>query len=158
MVIGCDYANSRLGFGAFPIYGILCDGKSFEFFCFDSSTKPPTFSRCQHSSAPPGRYALSVADLSGHSIFYFLLLGYTTGIHAQYQRSCSLGEESGKGQESTDAWQTANRLAEQALQQAIAATAQAGGGDYIQADNVAEDASERLKARSVLTFAELGGP
>jgi hypothetical protein len=168
---GCDYANSRLGFGAFPIYGILCDGKSFEFFRFDSSTKPPTFSRCQHSSAPPARYALSVADLSGHStmdfiaslrpvcetIFYFLLLGYTTGIHAQYQRSCSRGEESGKRRESTDAWQTANRLAEQALQNAIAATAQAAAGEYIQADKVAKDASERLKARLVLTFAELGG-
>ena len=116
-----------------------------------------------------GRYALSVADLSGRTtidfiaslrpvcetIFYFLLLGYTTGIHAQYQRSCSRGEEAGKRRESTDAWQTTNRLAEQALQQAIAATAHAVGGDYIQADKVATDASERLKARSVLTFVEL---
>ena len=92
------------------------------------------------------------------TIFYFLLLGYTTGIHAQYQRSCSRGEESGKRRESTDAWQTTNGLAQQALQQAIAATAQAVGGDYIQVDKVAKDASERLKARSVLTFAELGGP
>jgi hypothetical protein len=162
---GCDYANSQLGFGAFPIYGILCDGKSFEFFCFDSSTKPPTFSRCQHSSAPPARYALSVADLSGHStmdfiaslrpvcetIFYFLILGYTTGIHAQCQQSCSRGEESGKRRESTDAWQRANRLAEQAMQRAIAATAHAATGDYIQADKVAKDASEHLKASIAVT-------
>ena len=92
------------------------------------------------------------------TIFFFLLLGYTTGIHAQYQRSCSRGEERGERRESTDAWQTANRLAEQALQQAIATTAQATCSDYMQADNVAKDGSERLKARSVLTFAELGEP
>ena len=112
-----------------------------------------------------------MADPSGHStidfiaslrpicetIFYFLLLGYTTGIQAQFQRSCSRGEENGKRRESTDAWQTTNRLAEQALQQAIVATAQAASGDYIQADNIAKGASKYLKARSVLTFAELEG-
>jgi hypothetical protein len=86
------------------------------------------------------------------TIFYFLLLGYRTGIQAQFQRLCSRGEES------TDAWQTINRLAEQALQQAIVATAEAAGGDYVQADKVAKDASEHLKVRSVLIFAELGEP
>jgi predicted RNA-binding protein with PIN domain len=82
-------------------------------------------------------------------IFYFLILGYTTGIHAQYQRSCSRGEESDKRRENTDAWQTANRFAEQALQRAVAATAHAATSDYIQADEVAKDASERLQARLV---------
>ena len=91
------------------------------------------------------------------TIFYFLLLGYMTGIRAQYQRSCSWEEENDKGRENKDAWQTENRLAEQALQQAIATTAQAASGDYIQAEEVAKDASERLEARPVLTFADLEG-
>ena len=89
------------------------------------------------------------------TIFYFLLLGYMTAIQAQYERSCSLGEESGERRGSTDEasnWKTANRLAEQALQQAIEATGQAAACNYIQADKVANDASESLKARSVLTF------
>jgi hypothetical protein len=81
------------------------------------------------------------------TIFYFLLLGYTTGIRALYQRSCSRGEDSGKRRESTDAWQATNRLAEQALQHAIVATAHAAAGNYVQADKVAKDASDRLKAR-----------
>ena len=176
IITGCEYTNRHLGFGAFPIYGILYDGESFEFFCFDSSTKPPTFSR-YHSSLPAPRYTLSVVGLSGHSsmdfiaslrpvcetIFYFLLLGYTTGIHAQYQRSCSwqLRGESGKKRDSIDAWtcwQSTNRLAEQALEYAIAATAQAAAGDYIQADKVAKDASEQLKARLALIFTMLGLP
>ena len=63
---GCDYTNSQLGFSAFPIYGILCDGKSFEFYRFD----PLTFSRCRYGSAPPARYTLSVANLSGHRTMY----------------------------------------------------------------------------------------
>lgn len=69
-------------------YMVSCATENFSnFFCFDSSTKLQTFFRCQHISSPPARYALSVADLSGHStmdsiarlrpvcetIFYFLL-------------------------------------------------------------------------------------
>jgi hypothetical protein len=95
-------------------------------------------------------------DLSGNSaigfiaslrpvcetIFYFLLLGI-----AQYQRSCSRGEEYDKRRESTNAWQTANRLAQEVLQQAIAATAHAAAGDYFEGENVAKDAFERLKAK-----------
>ena len=79
-------------------------------------------------------------------------------------RDCSDGgrsdcdSERGGSRESADAWQTVKHFAEQALQQAIEATTQAAGGDYIQADKVANDASERLKARSVLTFAEHRGP
>lgn len=91
------------------------------------------------------------------TIFYFLILGYTTGIHAQYQLFCSRGEENGKRRESTDAWQRANLLAEQTMELALAATAHAAAGDYIKADKFAKDASERLKARSVLAFSELGG-
>ena len=63
---GCDYTNSQLGFSAFQIYGILCDGKSFEFYRFD----PLTFSRCRYGSAPPACYTLSVANLSGHRTMY----------------------------------------------------------------------------------------
>ena len=115
---------------------------------FSASTQVPNLRPFPAvNTVPPPRHA-TVCE----TIFYFLLLGYTTGIHAQYQRSCSRGEGSGKRRESTDAWQTANRLAEQALQYAIAATAQAAVGDYIQADNVAKDASERLKARLVLNL------
>jgi len=40
----CDWNNARQGFQV-PIFGILCDGKSFEFFSFDGSTSPPSFKR-----------------------------------------------------------------------------------------------------------------
>ena len=78
------------------------------------------------------------------TIFYFLLLAYMTGIQAQYQRSCSLGEVGGNRRESGDAWLIAIRFAEHALQQAIEATSQMAACDYIQADKVANDASESL--------------
>lgn len=175
MTTGCNCANSYSGFGAFPIYCILCDGESFDFFCFDSSTRPPTFSHCQYGSALPARYALG--DLSRHSaidfitklrpvceiIFYFLLQGYITAIHAQHQRSCSWawGDKSTSKrqlEESTDAWKTANHLAEQALQHAIAATDQAAAGNHIQADKDAKYASKQLKARLAFTSTELEGP
>lgn len=159
--IGYDYANGRMGFGTFPIYAILCDGKSFEFFCFDSSTKPPTFTRGRPHNAPMGRYALSVADFGGsrtidfimslrpvcETIFYFLLLGYQTGIVTYCQRSCSQGEAKGKRRESTDAWQKANSFAEQALLLAKDAAERAAAGDYELADQVAQSACSHLKSR-----------
>ena len=43
------------------------------------------------------------------------------------------------------------------MELALAATTHAAAGDYIKADEVAKDASERLKARLVLVFAEFGG-
>ncbi|KAF8235462.1 hypothetical protein L208DRAFT_1422392 [Tricholoma matsutake] len=41
----CDYSNACLGFNSFPIYGFLSDRTLFEFFWFDGSTKPPTFTQ-----------------------------------------------------------------------------------------------------------------
>ncbi|KAK2467391.1 hypothetical protein APHAL10511_000626 [Amanita phalloides] len=41
----CDYSNELLRFSSFPIYAILSDGASFEFFAFNGSPDPPTFSR-----------------------------------------------------------------------------------------------------------------
>jgi hypothetical protein len=172
---GCDYANSRLGFSASPIYGILSDGRFFEFYCFDSSTNPPTFSRCRYSSASSlaarRGYALLVANLSCYStmdfvaslrpvcetVFYFLILGYMTRIRAQYQRSCSLEQNGTTRRQESTGWKNANLLAEQTMELALAATDHAVAGDYIKADEVAKDASERLKARLVLAFTELGG-
>jgi len=161
-IIGCDYANGRMGFGAFPIYAILSDGKSFEIYCIDSSTKPPTFSRGQPHNAPIGRYALSVADFKGsktvdfiaslrpvcETIFYFLLLGYHTGIIAYYQRSCSRVESPGT-------WGKANSFAEQVLLLATDAADKVASGNYELADQVARDACSRLKSR--LTSDQLQG-
>jgi hypothetical protein len=41
----CDYHNDRLNFPSAPIYGILCDGKTF-VLSFDGETSPPTLSQC----------------------------------------------------------------------------------------------------------------
>jgi len=43
--LACDSSNDRLNFRPFPIYGILCDGTTPEFFSFDGRSQPlPTFS------------------------------------------------------------------------------------------------------------------
>lgn len=104
----CDYANSQLGFNSFSIYGIVCEGKSFFF----ASTQVPTLRPfpALDTVLPVQRATLSVADLSSHStmdfiaslrpickiIFCFLILSYLTGIYAQYQLSCSRGEQNGE--------------------------------------------------------------
>src|SRR3954452_927933 len=48
----CDWHNSQQNF-VVPVYGILCDGASFQFFLFDGSTNPHSFSRGAFPGDPP---------------------------------------------------------------------------------------------------------
>ena len=72
--IGCNLANHHLKFGAFPIYAINFDGSSVEFYCFDPSIEPPTFTRGQLPNAPTGRRGcrLSVLDFQEHNTIDFI--------------------------------------------------------------------------------------
>lgn len=99
-----DYANHQVGFGSYPIRGILCNGTSFEFFSFDGSTKPPTFSKGVFSRMTPSGITLSksvdFANLQSNSATEFILSlrpicetifaflhGYEVGLLAYYHRS-----------------------------------------------------------------------
>ena len=96
-----DYSNDRAGFQSFPIYAILCDGINFEFFSFNGKTPQPTFSRgvFRLPNAEPiellaiGTYRTRTNTEFIYSLrpicetlFYFLLLAYSTGI---YRTLCS---------------------------------------------------------------------
>ena len=159
---GCDFSNLSHGFRVFPIHCILCDGRSFNFFIFDSSATPP-FYRCQLNSSPPGIYALTVAELSVQdngfitsvrsvceTAFYFFLLGYTTGLKAQHEQLRLRVQASGNTQESTDTWQRAIRLADNAMKCGITATAHATAGNYDKADETAKESLNLLKERLVI--------
>jgi hypothetical protein len=60
----CDWTNEKQNIHS-PIYGILCDGESFEFFMFDGSTKPYSFSRgCFPGDPPAWRRGLRISDFT----------------------------------------------------------------------------------------------
>jgi hypothetical protein len=158
----CDYANSRLGFESFPIYGILCDGKSFDFFSFDGSTKPSTFSRGIFKHEGHTFKGLTVGSLGRcsainfilslrpicESIFSCLLMGYRTGMQAYLQRSMKRGSEERRSQSSTSGWEKSLRLANEAFDLAVKATSQATSGD-VSSNSVAEVALSKLTERFV---------
>jgi len=140
-MIACDYANGRNGFPSTPVYGILCDGQSFRFFSFDGSTKPPTIS--QGVFGPEEHQTLSLADLTSTGptgfilslrpvcevIFSFLLLGYTTGLQAHYERSVEMGLAEIAEEQRTTAWMLSYELGIEASRLAIEGASQAAGGD-----------------------------
>jgi len=155
----CDYANDRFGFPPFPIYGILCDGSTFEFFSFDGSSTPPTVSRgvfCPPDSKPLD--TLVVADYHGTSdakfifslrpvcetLFYFFLLAYKSGIEAYMQRSVLKGIREGHSRESTPDCKEARELACQAWTLAVNAAKKAAARDHA-ANEMAESALEHLQ-------------
>jgi hypothetical protein len=98
--IACDYANDCRNFPATIVYGVLCDGSTFEFFSFNGKTIPPTFSRGIFRTSTPPAQLLAIANYYGTSrvdfilslrpicetMFYFLLLAYKTGIQAYTTR------------------------------------------------------------------------
>ena len=99
--LACDYANDRAGFHSFPIYAILCDGITFEFFSFNGKTAQPTFSRGVfrlpnaepietlavgiYGSKTNAEFIFSLRPIC-ETLFYFLLLAYKTGIEASIAR------------------------------------------------------------------------
>jgi len=165
----CDYANDRFQFPPALVYGVLCDGSTFEFFSFDGKTKKPTFSRGVFSDPPsqPIR-ALAVADFQTASqvtfimslrpicetIFYFLLLAYRSGVEAYAKRSVARAVKNKKVRKSTPGWKQAADFAEQALTLAVDAAAKAAEHEPT-TDEVTTRALKCLQNRSRCQYSHL---
>jgi hypothetical protein len=159
----CDYANDRLDFPPFPVYAILCDGASFEFFSFDGKSWPPIFSRgvfptstskpqemitlANYRSSSNDEYICSLRPLC-ETLFYFFLLTFKTGIEAFLQRSSIRATKDKRPRASTPSWREALGQAGQALDLAVDAADKASYKDPA-ADAITESALERLQARLV---------
>ena len=155
-ILACDYANDRNDFPSAPIYGILCDGKTFEFFSFDGSTTPPTFSRGVYRTLD----SLSLADFKSSTeidymrslrpicevLFYFLLLAYGAGIRAYMERSRDDGIRANRPRLSTPGWVEADKYATLALSHAMSAAVAASTQDSA-ADEETEDTLKCLQKR-----------
>lgn len=118
-----DWNNAQSGVRV-PVYGILCDGEVFEFFRFDGSIKPPSFTHGCYG--PTSRHHLVLPDLTDPTdpvsgnfivalrpiceiIFDLMLTGYVSSLEAYHNRSLRNGEKEGKSR-----WEQAIRYAQQA--------------------------------------------
>ena len=152
-ILACDYSNDCQNFSSSPIYGILCDGRTFEFFMFDGGTLPPTFSRGIYRNLG----GLSLADFNTTTnddyidslrpvcevLFYFLLLTYRAGIRAYMERSIG---DSINPRQSTSGWGEADKFAALSLSYAMNAAMVATTHDPA-ADGETEDALIYLQQR-----------
>jgi hypothetical protein len=150
--LACDYANDRAGFHSFPVYAVLCDGTTFEFFAFHGNTAQPTFSRGVFrvpsaesiETLAVGIYGSStnaefIFSLRPVSLFCILLLAYRTGIEA-----CM--EHSGRPRESTPGWKEAHALACDASTLVVEAGARPANRDEA-ANEKTEEALRCLRER-----------
>ena len=128
-ILACDYANDHFNSPSSPIYGILCNGTSFEFFSFDGGTSPPTFSRgvyrtleglslTDYHSTTGIDYIRSGLSARFYSTFCFSFMGLDFGrmlrskCHGPWYRSKH-------PRESTPGWTEADKLATSALSHAM---------------------------------------
>ncbi|KAF8806804.1 hypothetical protein BYT27DRAFT_6609038 [Phlegmacium glaucopus] len=140
----CSYANDQREFPPSLVYGILCDGITFEFFSFDGSTvtngSRPTFSRgvLYSTATSPGVHRLTVANCVEsptqfiaslrpicETLFYLFLVSYKTGVSAYLMRSTVRGQAERRTRRSFPGWVIALDHAEKALTLATIAAAEA---------------------------------
>src|ERR1700722_3976840 len=106
-----------------PIFGILCDKLSFEFFKYDGSLDTPTFSLGQLSVESQGPVAafplaplrmntsalpfLRALRLVSEIIFDVLLVAYSSSLTAYRNRSMAKAAETGKLRNRLGGWERA---------------------------------------------------
>ena len=128
--IACDWNNSQQNFTV-PVYGILCNKSSFQFFLFDGSTKSLSFFR----GAFPGdplllRWGLELPNFIKtenacpfirslrticETVFDLLLRGYISSVGAYRDRSAKRSSEQSKPSKNLDKWDEALKSANEAL-------------------------------------------
>jgi hypothetical protein len=159
----CDF-NNRQHDTSIPIYGILCDGSTFQFFSFDGNTKPYKFS----IGLDPGTQfqVIPLTDFSfqptAHSfihslrpiceiVFNLLLLTYIASLKIWVPSMPCEGTESQPGQERIGdcdkALRSSLRFAEEALEKSQNAEVLRQDGLIAMADVITEAAFQDLRHR-----------
>jgi hypothetical protein len=154
----CDWNNTRFDI-SIPIYGILCDGSSFQFFTFDGSTKPYKFSMgvvpgsrfrvsgglplVDFSSEPTARAFIHSLRPICETVFNLLLVAYVASLKVFRDRSASRDEQ----RKSLDGWDQALKFAEEALEKSRDAEVLRQDNLIVDADAATETAFKTLKLR-----------
>ncbi|KAF8342428.1 hypothetical protein F5887DRAFT_1062352 [Amanita rubescens] len=157
----CDWDNTQANFCGIPIYGILCDGITFEFFLFDGSTRPSDFYRgCFPGDPKHLRRGLRLSDFTlmekttqficdlrpiCESIFDIMVVGYISSLTAYRDRSFRQGIKQGEPIKSLDKWNLAVQRAEEALSKSRGAELMRQAAYFDDADTIAQNAINTLK-------------
>ena len=148
------------------MYGILCDGDSFEFFRFvgsDDDSKPSSFKRGIRPDDPPNRQRpFRIPDPSEPShirrfiealrpicevIFYLMLKGYVASLQAFHDHSANASTREGRPRKSLDKWQQALSAAVKAAQDFGEAEVKRQAGQIDEANSMVEEGMVNLKER-----------
>jgi hypothetical protein len=156
----CCWNNTRQGLHV-PVIGILCDGNVFQFFLFDGSTKPFSFSRGTLPGDPPTlRHGFKLDDFTAAEssrpflralrqiceiIFDLLLQSYISSLDAYRNRSVGKGKKEGRPRKSTPEWEAALCFAGDALEKFRAAETMRQNNLPDDANTTVQDAMDILK-------------
>ncbi|KAH9040797.1 hypothetical protein EDB85DRAFT_1925561 [Lactarius pseudohatsudake] len=146
----CNWNNRKDSFNI-PVYGILCDGCSFQFFTFDGNVTPSKFTMgtfpgspfrglklVDFSSKPTARPFIHSLRPICETIFNLLLLTYIVSMKAFRDRFASQ-------QKSLDGWDRALKFAEEALEMSQTAEVLRQEDSTVTADAIAAAAIKALK-------------
>ena len=159
--IACDWNNATQGFKV-PVFGILCDGKSFEFFSFDGGTSPPSLTRgCLPGDPLEFRRGLRLSDftLTGPThfihelrqicevIFDLLMSSFVSSLTEFQKRSDRRGKRDQKPRKSLAKWDEALNHAKDASGKFRDAEAMRKNQLVDEANETVEEAMKALKQR-----------
>lgn len=144
-----------------PIYGILCDGSTFQFFTFDGTTKPYKFSigvargsrfriagglpLIDFSSEHTARLFIHSLRPICETVFNLLLVAYVASLKVFRDRSPSRNRQ----RKSLDGWDKALKFAEEALEKSQAAEVLRQDDLIVDADAATEAAFKALRLRYI---------
>ena len=159
--IACYWNNEQEGL-CIPVFGILCDGESFQFFLFDGSSTPFSFTRGSLKDSPTFQQIFKLDEFiatrsSGPFIrnlrqiceitFDLLLQSYISSLAVYRNRSVNKAEREGTPMKIMEEWDEALWLATDALEKFRAAEQMRQSDLPDKANTTAEDAMDFLKRR-----------
>jgi hypothetical protein len=164
LCLACDFANAHAGYST-PILGILCDGRVFEFFEFDSGSGLFVFHRGIPAIGPDPTMAMQLPDERTSNkagfvkalrpvceiLFSLFLTGYINGLEAFLAKSEARAKQTNKPRASTTMWEDALHTAKEcfdvAKQAADVGRDMSSDDKIAEADLLAERAMDKLKER-----------
>ena len=160
-LIACSWQNSCVSPSLVPIFGVLCDGSTFEFFKFQEQDNSYTFSRgCIPSDPQAFRRGLPISDpslgptlfLKGlriicETLFDIMLQAYIPSLEPFRDRSVERNKKISAPRKSLTNWEDALQSARSASDKCRKADESRINGRIEDANSIAQQGIQDLTAR-----------
>jgi hypothetical protein len=159
--IACSWKNSHVSPSLVPVFGVLCDGSTFEFFKFQEQGNSYTFSRgCIPGDPQPFQQGLPISNPSinpklflkelriiSETLFDIMLQAYTSSLEAFRDRSVERSKKTNVPRKSPTKWEDALQSVCSASDKCRKADESRINGRIKDANSIAQEGFQDLASR-----------